>query len=99
MPILTYVPPHILIIAQLSNIERSQLQIDDENIDIMKKKLDDRDIRGGYYASWMMESITEYHQSNMKELNKVIQNQVTFNSINDGDNLSTLNGIALIQTS
>ena len=62
MPILIDVCPHFLMIAYLSNMERSQLQIADEIIDRMKKKLDGRDIRGGYHASWTTKSIAEHHQ-------------------------------------
>ena len=40
-PVLTGVPPHFLILAQLSNMERSQLNLGDKIVNKMRKELDE----------------------------------------------------------
>ena len=75
MPALTGVPPHILIMAQLKNMQRNQLELKDNIVKGLKEELDQRDIGGGYHASVVMESINEHHKSIMKELNEIISKQ------------------------
>ena len=50
-PVLTRMPPHILVLSQLDTLTRLQSKIADEVIVRTKEKLGNRDIRGGHHAS------------------------------------------------
>ena len=76
MQALAGVLPNILIIAQLANMKRKQLDSKSNIESGLKDELDRRDIKeGGYHVSVMMKSMNEYCQSIMKELNKMTEKQ------------------------
>ena len=60
-PVLTGIPPHILVLSQLDSLTRSQLKITNEVTDRMKNELDNRDIGGDYHASKLVEEMGEAH--------------------------------------
>ena len=67
IPLLTEVPPHILIVAQLSNMERSQLNLAGDFVNKIKNELDDQDIGGGYQARIVMKLTTNHWDKIIKE--------------------------------
>ena len=73
MPVLTGVPPHILIMAQLTDMQRSQLDLADNIVNRMKDELDQRDIGGGYHASVVMQSMNDHYETIMKEFDKILK--------------------------
>ena len=92
MPVLTGVPPHILIMAQLTNMQLNQLDLKNDIVRGLKDEFDQRDIGGGYHASVMMKSLDEHHQNIMNELNKIVDkknNEIVENETNNESDKSS----------
>ena len=91
MPVLIWVPPHILIMAQLTDMQRSQLDLADNIVNRMKDELDLRDIGGGYDASVVMQSMNNHYETIMKEFDKIKKKQSSdsYVSRNNVENPST----------
>ena len=70
-PVLTGIPPHILVLAQLDNLTRSQLKIADEVVVRMKEELDNRDIVGGYHASQLIKEMNLSHSKIINSISEV----------------------------
>ena len=70
-PVLTGIPPHILVLSQLDSPTRSQLKIADEVMERMKNELDNRDIGGGYHASKLVEEMSKAHNDIIKKITEV----------------------------
>ena len=70
-PVLTGIPPHILVLAQLDKLTRSQLTIADDVVNRMKEELDNRDIGGGYHASQLMNEMHSAHSKIIERINDV----------------------------
>ena len=67
-PVLAGIPPHILVLAQLDSLTRSQLTIADEVVTSIKEELDNHNIGGGYHASRL---ISEMNHSHSKIINSI----------------------------
>ena len=76
-PVLTGVSPHILILAKLSNMERSHLNLADKIVNKMTKELDEQDIGGGYKASVVMKSMADHCDKIIKELKEVKRTRIS----------------------
>jgi len=70
-PVLTGIPPHILVLAQLDSLTRSQLTIADEVVTRIKEELDNRDIGGGYHASRLISEMNESHSKIIDSISEV----------------------------
>jgi len=76
-PVLTGIPPHILVLAQLDKLTRSQLTVADDVVNRMRDELDNRDIGGGYHASRLMNEMQSAHSKIIKSINDVKQSAIT----------------------